>query len=51
MEKMLKFFKRIERWFNLNIGWFFVNGRNREAWENYLTKKYRNEQGNNSNSL
>lgn len=48
MEKILR---KIERWLDLHIGWFFVNGRKREAWEKYLTKKYRNEQRDKSNSL
>ena len=46
MEKMLK---KLEKWFEINLGWFFVNGRNREWWENYLKEKY--GKGNNSNSL
>lgn len=48
MEKMLK---KIEKWFDLNLGWIFVNGRKREAWENYLSKKYKNEQRDNNHSI
>ena len=31
---------RMIRWFELNCGWFFVNGRKQEAWSEYLIKKY-----------
>jgi len=33
--------KKIKRWFDLNLGWIFVNGRKREWWENYLKEKYK----------
>jgi len=32
--------KRFVRWFELNCGWFFVNGRKQEVWSKYLIKKY-----------
>jgi len=36
-------FKKINKWFELNLGWFFVNGRKRASWAEYLRKKYGNE--------
>jgi len=33
--------KKINKWFELNWGWLFVNGRKREAWAEYLRKKYK----------
>lgn len=32
--------KKIERWFDLNVGWLFVNGRKQEKWYEYLKNKY-----------
>jgi hypothetical protein len=32
--------KKIIKWFELNLGWFFVNGRKQEEWANYLREKY-----------
>jgi hypothetical protein len=32
--------KRLNRWFELNWGWFFINGRKQEIWQEYLLKKY-----------
>ena len=32
--------KNIVKWFELNFGWFFVNGRKQAAWAEYLRKKY-----------
>ena len=34
--------KKIIKWFEINMGWFFVNGRKQEQWENYLKDKYEN---------
>jgi hypothetical protein len=34
------------RWFELNLGWFFVNGMKRDNWNNYLKQKYSNERSN-----
>jgi hypothetical protein len=28
------------KWFELNLGWFFVNGRKQDSWTRYLKKKY-----------
>lgn len=33
-------FKKIVKWFDLNLGWIFVNGRKREWWQNRLKDKY-----------
>jgi hypothetical protein len=33
---------RIIKWFELNLGWFFVNGRKQETYANYLKNKYEN---------
>ena len=30
----------IVRWFELNIGWFFINGFKRDEWNEYLKEKY-----------
>lgn len=28
------------KWFEINLGWFFVNGRKQEQWNKYLKVKY-----------
>jgi len=33
--------KKIIKWFETNIGWFFVNGFKRDEWEEYLREKYK----------
>jgi len=33
--------KKIIKWFELNLGWFFINGRKQEQWNEYLKQKYR----------
>jgi len=30
----------IVKFFELHIGWFFINGNKREAWNQYLRDKY-----------
>ena len=40
MKKLNKMIKKINKWFELNLGWFFVNGRKQEDWAEYLRKKY-----------
>jgi hypothetical protein len=32
--------KKIMKWFELNLGWFFVNGRKQEMYVEYLKNKY-----------
>lgn len=34
--------KKIIKWFEINWGWFFVNGRKQAKWAAYLRKKYGN---------
>jgi hypothetical protein len=36
--------KALAKWFELNLGWFFINGRKQEYWARYLRMKYRNEE-------
>jgi hypothetical protein len=31
---------RLNKWFEINWGWFFINGRKQEMWRQYLIKKY-----------
>ena len=28
------------KWFEVNLGWFFINGRKQEQWNEYLKQKY-----------
>ncbi len=35
-------FKRLNKWFEINWGWFFVNGRKRSEWSDYIRNKYKN---------
>jgi hypothetical protein len=28
------------KWFEINLGWFFINGRKQEQWSEYLKQKY-----------
>jgi hypothetical protein len=37
---MKKLLQRLNRWFELNLGWFFVNGRHADAYRDYLKDKY-----------
>ena len=36
---------KLNRWFELNLGWLFVNGRNQEWYANYLKEKYNEDLG------
>ena len=36
------------KWFELNLGWFFVNGRKQSAWAEYLRKKYKHDRTRNN---
>tara|TARA_Y100000296_G_C5152798_1_gene247356 strand:+ start:1330 stop:1458 length:129 start_codon:yes stop_codon:yes gene_type:complete len=38
---MKKFINKLSKWFDLNIGWFFINGFKREEWQEYLKEKYK----------
>ena len=33
--------KKLNKWFEINLGWFFVNGNKQDAWSNDLQKKYK----------
>lgn len=35
--------KSFIKWFEVNWGWVFVNGRKRNEWGEYIRKKYNNE--------
>ena len=35
--------KKLIKWFEMNWGWVFVNGRKQDAWGKYLRNKYGNE--------
>lgn len=41
MNKLIKFIKRLEQWFETNCGWFFVNGRKQEEYQERLRSKYK----------
>ena len=32
----------MKKWFEINLGWFFINGRKQEQWNEYLKQKYDN---------
>ena len=36
----MKVLNKINRWFELKLGWIFVNDRKREDWSKYLKEKY-----------
>ena len=40
---MKSLLKRFEKWFDLNISWFFINGRKQDSWCEYLRNKYPEE--------
>ena len=35
--------KKFEKFFDLHIGWFFINGNKQEAWSERLKEKYPEE--------
>jgi hypothetical protein len=35
--------KKFEKWFDLNLGWFFIKGRKQEDWYKYLNEKYQDK--------
>jgi len=39
----MKLYKRFEKWFDINLGWFFVNGHKRNEYKNYLKERYGND--------
>tara|TARA_Y100001938_G_C8007116_1_gene387944 strand:- start:830 stop:973 length:144 start_codon:yes stop_codon:yes gene_type:complete len=36
---------KLMKWFDLNIGWFFVNGFKQEEWYEYIKDKYGKDEG------
>jgi len=40
---MKSLIKRFEKWFDLNIGWFFINDHKQEDWQERLKEKYPEE--------
>jgi hypothetical protein len=36
----VRIFTTTNKFFELNFGWIFINGRKREQWVNYLREKY-----------
>ncbi len=32
--------QKFKKWFEITIGWFFINGRKQKEWSNYLKEKY-----------
>tara|TARA_R110000868_G_scaffold393417_2_gene664440 strand:+ start:11817 stop:11981 length:165 start_codon:yes stop_codon:yes gene_type:complete len=41
LNKKTDMLKKLNRWFELNLGWFFINGRKQEQWNEYLKNKYK----------
>jgi hypothetical protein len=37
---MKKLLQKLNRWFELKLGWFFTNGRKQDAYREYLIDKY-----------
>jgi len=31
----------MKKWFEINLGWFFINGVKQQQWSEYLKKKYK----------
>ena len=38
--KIISYYKSFKRKFEIKLGWIFVNGNKREAWEKYLKDTY-----------
>lgn len=38
---MKKTINILRKWFELKIGWFFINGNKQDEWSDYLEKKYK----------
>jgi hypothetical protein len=38
---MKRILYNIKKWFEINIGWFFINGNKQEQWFEYLKGKYK----------
>ena len=35
--------QKFEKWFDLNVGWFFINGYKQKNWTQHLKEKYPEE--------
>ena len=33
----------MKKWFEINLGWFFINGRKQQQGNEYLKEKYKNK--------
>jgi hypothetical protein len=44
---MKKIINKINKWFELNLGFIFVNPNKTEHWNEYISKKYNIKQDNN----
>jgi hypothetical protein len=40
--------KSFIKWFELNLGWFFINGRKQNDWTAYLRNKYKDDRTRNN---
>ncbi len=40
----MKTLYKLNKWFELKIGWFFVNGNKRSHYNSYLKDKYKSKQ-------
>jgi len=38
--KFIIMVKKIKKWLDINVSWFFVNGRKQKDWQEYINKKY-----------
>ena len=41
---MKKLIKKFNKWFDLNVSWFFINGNKVDEWRKHLIKKYNIEE-------
>ena len=44
---MKKILSKLEKWFELNLGWLFTNGNKQEQYCDYLNEKYNCPHGEN----
>lgn len=41
MNKIINLLRKFNRWFEIKCGWFFVNGRKQEEYQERLRSKYK----------
>ena len=41
VRKKATLFRKFEKWFDLNLGWFFVNGRKMDSWNKKINEKHK----------